>query len=384
MELPKPADFEDSPRRVRPRITAQRLGVLALLLVGGGLLALATEYWPEGGMKKLFRPIRLGLAPSDADEIREEIDRSLQSRNVRQALLLADRLIEIDAEAGYLARARIQVVRREYDKAVDDLSKVIQKNPKNSEALRLSSAIHLHRKEFEAAIDDATKLSAIEPREGLFLRGRIHLEKKDYDKALVDLDAAIQSDPAFLDAYYLRYQVHLDRNHYEKALADASVIAETAPTKGLVLKGDVFAKQKKYDESIAAYSAAIEADPTNATAYNNRAYHRSLLRRDLDKAAADVAAAIELSGEEPAYVDTRGYVAYLKGNFKSALKDFDAAIEGVEKEGIDPSIAAEIYFHRGLVHQKLGEEKLSKQDFAKAKELGFEWSEMPEPVGKEL
>lgn len=384
MDLPRPADFEDVRPRRRAQITGQRVGVLVLLLLGGGFLGLATEFWPKDGLNKLVRPVRAALFQDEVDELRSEIQRSLRSGQPKQALQLAKRLIEIDPEAGYIERARVYAVLKDYDQSVADLEKALERNPQNSGALYLRAAVHIQRGDLPSALADASRLVELEPREGLLLRARIHRQQKDYEKAAADLTEAIAADPAYQAAYEYRYQVYLDMNDFEKALADAERIAEISPSRGMVFKGDVYAKQKNYDASIEAYTKAIESDPENATAYNNRGYHRALARRDLDKAAEDAATAIALAGEEPAYVDTRGYVAYLQGKYKAALRDFDAAIEAVEEEGIDPEFAAEIYFHRALVYRKLGEDKLAESDFAKAKEFGFEWTELPEPLGKEL
>jgi tetratricopeptide (TPR) repeat protein len=136
----------------------------------------------------------------------------------------------------------------------------------------------------------------------------------------------------------------------------------------------------KSDEAIEAYGNALGHDPNNGTALNNRAYHRALARKDLVEAAKDVEEAIEIDGEQPAFVDTRGYISYLRGDFKQALADFNQALRESEDKGDPKEFSAEILFHRGLVYKKLGEEDLAKKDFEKAKTLGFEATEYPEPV----
>lgn len=382
MELPKPADFEDTSRRVRPKITLERLSVLGLLLVGGALLGLAAEFWPQGGFHNLLAPLQ--LAGQDTPEsLQQQIQDSIRAGDVRQALALCARLVDVEPETGHFLRARLFIALSEYDKAADDLAKVIESNKQNTQAYALRARVNLLRKNEAAAIADADRLIEVQSRDGHVLRGEIYAQLKDYDKALADFDAAIQEDAEYRDAYVGRFQVLLEKGEYDKAIKDAEKIGEMQPSTGHVLRGDVFAKQKNYDESIKAYTAAIEADPKNATAYNNRAYHKALARRDLDSAAEDIELAIELAGDEPAYIDTRGYIAYLQGKHKAALADFDEALEGAEGT-MSPEFYAEIYFHRGLVYRKLGEDKLAQEDFAKAKQYGFEWTEFPEPMVKEL
>ena len=110
----------------------------------------------------------------------------------------------------------------------------------------------------------------------------------------------------------------------------------------------------------------------------------ALTKKNLHEASKDIAEAIEIAGEEPAYVDTRGYIAYLQGQFKDALADFNLALDGAEKVKANDEFSAEIFFHRALVYRKIGEAELAKEDFEKAKKLGFKWTEEPEPVGGEI
>lgn len=379
MDLPRPVDFEDERGRIRPRVTVERLVVLGLLLVGGLFLGLAAEFWPKGGFNAIagFLPVR---QQNDVDELRGEIVRAAREGDVAQALLLADRLVKVDPKAGYFERGRLHYVLKDYPKAIEDFSQLIKEDPKSVEAHGLRAAARIKLKDYDAALQDAEQLVQLEPREGHMLKAEIFEEQKDIDKALTEYDEVIKADPAFKAAYFRRYQLLVEKEDYDKALADVDRLIEIAPSDGQVLRGDVLAKQGKSVEAIEAYSEAIKADRKNATAYNNRAYHRALARKDLKDAVVDIEKALTLREEEPAFIDTRGYLFYLQGNFKGALADFNDAIEFAEQRGMGDEFAAEIYYHRGLVHRKLGENELAEQDFDTAKKLGFEWKELPEPL----
>ncbi len=82
----------------------------------------------------------------------------------------------------------------------------------------------------------------------------------------------------------------------------------------------------KIDAAFADYNKAIELDPHNAAAYNNRgnAYYA---KGEYDKAIADYTKAIKL---DPAYAvvyNNRGTAYYNKGEYDKAIADCDKAIK---------------------------------------------------------
>jgi tetratricopeptide (TPR) repeat protein len=384
MELPRPADFEDdrSPRRAgRPRLSVERVLVLGLVLLGAAFLGFSAEMWPKdqagGGLLAPFQKIRWQPG-SEADEIRQQMAENVQQGDFEQARKLADKLVEVDPKTGYLDRGRIHYLMQELPQAVEDFTKALENDPKSSSALQLRALTHLRMKNKDKAVEDAQKLTELEPRDGRLFEGSIYADSEEWDKAVEAFNKAIEVDKKYVPAYVQIYQIFINQRNYARALEEAKRLTDLAPSQAMVLQGDALSKLGKVDEALAAYDDALGHDPTNATALNNRAYYLAQLKRDLDKAAKDIAGAIDLAGEEPAYVDTRGFVAYMKGDFKGALADFNKALAGAEGDS-ESDFYAEIFFHRGLVYRKLDEPELSKQDFERAKKMGFEWTEEPEP-----
>ena len=387
MEFPKPNDFDDHKNRKGPKFSAERFVVLGLIIFGALFLGMAAEFWPkDANLAELLSmsPFLKVAELSESDEIRKQIVENLQQGDTEQAILLAGKLVEIDPKSGHFERGRLYFLLKKYPEAEKDFGKLIEIAPKDADAYKLRAICRLQLDQKDKALEDAAKVAEIEPREGHLLTGEIHEEGKNYDKAIEAYTKLIEIDPAQITGYVRRYQAYLAKNDYEKALADANKIVDIQPAQGYILKGDALAKLGKSDDAIKAYGDALGHDPTNATALNNRAYHLALAKKNLQDASKDIAEAIEIAGEEPAYVDTRGYISYLQGQFKDALSDFNLALDSAEKISASEEFSAEIFFHRGLVYRKLGEADLAKEDFEKAKKLGFKWTEEPEPVGGEI
>lgn len=202
-----------------------------------------------------------------------------------------------------------------------------------------------------------------------------------FGPSLLD-DLARDLAPLFEDspqAVLRRVRDNLRRKNFPQALRECEKLAKTHPEAGHLMQATILGQMKDYPGSIAAYTKVLAIHPDHPVALNDRAYNRALARIDLEEAFQDVEAAIRTSGDIPAYLDTRGYLHYLLGRPNEALKDINGALR-VPNEFDAKSALGEVYFHRGLIYQVLGDHTKAKQDFDLAKRLNFEFDDYPPPV----
>ena len=147
------------------------------------------------------------------------------------------------------------------------------------------------------------------------------------------------------------------------------------------LRAEMLSVKKDFSEAAKELTRIVAKNPTDHTALNNRAYFLALMKKDLHQAWVDIEKAIDIGGENPVYVDTRGYLRYLLRQPKEALVDINASLKRdsrtMTREGV-----GEIYFHRALVQQQLGHKELAKADFERATKLGFIAGEIPLPLSE--
>lgn len=180
-----------------------------------------------------------------------------------------------------------------------------------------------------------------------------------------------------------RLRQHLREGNIDKALEDCDEFAKLHPKEGEFTKANILTSAGRLKETIPIYTKIIAIDPADATAYNNRAYNRLLMQAELDEAEQDIARAIEIRGDdEPSFIDTRGYLHYLRGRLKPALADFNKAIRLCHLNGpvLTDAGIGEVYFHRGLTYREMGEVALAEKDFAKSRALGFRADDFPRPI----
>jgi tetratricopeptide (TPR) repeat protein len=124
-------------------------------------------------------------------------------------------------------------------------------------------------------------------------RAGSYIMKKDYDKAIADLNEAIRMDP--LNAFYF------------------------------CQRGYSYHQKKDYDKAIADFNEAIRMDPFNALYFFDRGRSYGWKDED-DKAIADYNEAIRIDPSKGLYFGSRAMVYGFKGDYKNAVADYKEAV----------------------------------------------------------
>lgn len=95
---------------------------------------------------------------------------------------------------------------------------------------------------------------------------------------------------------------------------------------GHLIKGNAYYSDKKFDDAIEEYKAAIKLNPILSLAYYNRGLTNNKIKK-FDRAIEDYNKAIELDPEFAIYYDSRGIAYENIKKFDRAIEDFNKAIE---------------------------------------------------------
>jgi len=112
------------------------------------------------------------------------------------------------------------------------------------------------------------------------------------------------------------------------------------------------------------YEKALKIDPEYCPVLNNYAYYLCLRRRSLAKAEKMSRITVDKEPDNPTYLDTFGWILYLRGKAKEAKPYFKHAMLYGGKD------SAVILMHYSLVLEKLGEKDLATyyRNLAESKE----------------
>ncbi len=174
---------------------------------------------------------------------------------------------------------------------------------------------------FSAAIENLKSADILDPQnpETLFNLGVSHCRKEQYVEAIDYFTRLIglpRSSTDILTVLKLVAYSLIRLEMFAQALAHAE--------EGLALMGDdtvllniaayCHEKEGRPDEAISLYRKILEIDSLNATARNSLAYTLALNDGDLNEALDHVKAALKNAPDNPAYLDTIGFVYLKKGN----------------------------------------------------------------------
>ena len=109
----------------------------------------------------------------------------------------------------------------------------------------------------------------------------------------------------------------------------------------------------KKNKAYKTYGKALKLDPQYTPVLNNYAYYLSLDKRCLAKAEKMSRITIEKEPDNPTYLDTYGWILFLRGKAKEAKPYFKHAMLYGGKD------SAVVLMHFSLVLDKLGEKDLA-------------------------
>ena len=119
----------------------------------------------------------------------------------------------------------------DFDKAVKNFNKSIQKNDKFVDAYFNRAISHTYLKKYEEAINDYSTVIELSPNDevSFFNRSRIFTVMKDYEKALSDVNSAINIDKEFIEVYYQKASIMLKMRNLDGAISTYTNLIEILP-----------------------------------------------------------------------------------------------------------------------------------------------------------
>ena len=229
---------------------------------------------------------------------------------------------------------------------------------------------------------------------------------KDYDKAIEQLQYALDTDPGNAEDWTRIMFVSMLADKKEKAIEAANKSLEYNPENiGLYQYiGPIYTQLKQYDKAVEtfkqalekadstdfnllsnlycglgdayvmngdtingfdSYEKALEMNPGNTMALNNYAFFLAESGTQLDKAEKMSALAVRANPDNVSNLDTYAWIFFKKRDYKLAQLYIEKALDSAEKE----DLGAELFDHYGDILFMLGEPEKALENWEKALSL---------------
>lgn len=152
----------------------------------------------------------------------------------------------------------------QYENAVQELTKVIDKEPENLDAFRIRGSSFMKLNRYDDAVRDFEKAVVLAPdRDGVYSDlGTAWYYSKNYEKALENYNIEIRKGHRNHLVFFNRALCLEQLGQFNKALADIETALQIKPDFywGQCYKGNLLALKKEYAKAAQAYRTAIRLD----------------------------------------------------------------------------------------------------------------------------
>jgi tetratricopeptide (TPR) repeat protein len=263
---------------------------------------------------------------------------------------------------------------KEYAQKIAKLSRRIDQNPRDAEALYQRAIAHLELNSIKEsdgnwaqAEEDLTQVIQLDPKraEAYYERGQI----RGGPEGRQDLDRAIQLNPNFADAY-ARRGVARESEDLRGALKDFNQAIQLNPKNAWAYLWRSSVRHRLGDRkgALEDETKAVQVEPTAET-FNFRAGFREG-RGDKVGAIKDWTAAIALNPEDASSYYFRAHLYEETKNYSAALADIDQLrrIKQKTPDNVYPDVAG-TYTWQAQIRAKMGNAQPEITDYTKAIQL---------------
>lgn len=258
----------------------------------------------------------------------------------------------------------------EIDESVETvLAWLIENGSDNPQSLAVVIDYYSKNEQISEAIPLLQKLTELMPSNDLAWRQYLQFlyTENRFDEVVIEgtkADEKIPDDPYI--TFFVGSSLQIDGMSAKAVewLERSSSIPSDKLFRSIVFGslGDTYAATDNWEQAYDAYDKALRYNPNNDNVLNNYAYYLSESGGDLEKAEKMSQKANDLQPDQASYLDTLGWIYFLKSDYKEALKWIKKAVD-------TGNASATVIEHYGDVFEALNETKNAKKWWGKALEM---------------
>lgn len=194
------------------------------------------------------------------------------------------------------------------------------------------------------------------------------IQLQDYEALVKHSEEGLELFPNYAIFWYMNGVGYFFKKKYDNALESLEQAKMLSSENKQILTevhkylGEVYQATKEYAKSDNAFEEALSLNPHDVFILNNYSYYLALRKDKLNRARELSAKLVQISPNQPAYMDTHGWVLFTMGDYKNAKTWIEKAAQ-MSNDGT-------IIEHYGDVLYKLGQVQEAIIQWQKAKTAG--------------
>lgn len=364
---------------------------------------LAQIYFLTGDTKNAEKEYKIlhQTAPNDLELTYQLAAVYIKNKNLETALQLYEEIYATDSSQvkALEKAAEIALIIKDPNRAAAYYDRLISRYPEELNFYKYRTDIALIQNDIETALDLYQNLLQLAPQDIEIQEnyGDLLARSEQVTEAISYLQTLIQKNPERENAYISLAFLYSRKDYYDQLyqLLDSATVKFSQQPYFFIIKANSLQKQKQYQAAESCLLKALEIDHDNIQAQiilaniwealakytlsdslyflllsnnpdldialNNFAYSLALRGKDLEQASRMVNKALQLAPDNASYLDTKGWLLYLTGNYKEAKKY-------VEKAASLTKNNPEILEHLGDILMKLKKSEEAKGYYRQALE----------------
>jgi len=267
---------------------------------------------------------------------------------------------------GYLKLSRLYRAQNKPREALAQLEEGYRRNQVSVELLTELVQTQIQQKKHGAAVAVCTKRIEDNPRDifAYNLLGWVYTDLKNYQEAEAALKKAIEMQPLWPAPHTNLASLYLLQGRKNEAIEklQAGIAANPKDYSLYLSLALLFERDKDYANAMQVYELALKENPGFWFASNNLAFliaETDSAKAGIERAKSLVEDALKARPNEPALLDTLGWVYFRMGDIQQARNLIEQALSASPEEGV-------LNYHMGAVLARLGQKEEAREKLEKA------------------
>jgi len=317
----------------------------------------------------------LKQSPGDGDALKSLFDVQMADRDWKSAIDTAKRVkaaLPDNPLGPYLLGLAYQGD-KQYPQSIKEFRLSLDKQPRAIQPLTALVKTYIAQKRPDAALKQIRRMLKKAPDNAVAynLKGEVLMMDHQPKQAVGAFRAAIKGNAKWLVPYRNLASAYLAQKDPDAAVrAYKEGIGAVAQAQPLLFDlASLYQDRGDHEAAIAQYQTALKEDPASTAAANNLAM--MLVTYKHDKASLHEAkqlAARLADSDNPAYLDTFGWVLYKNGELTPAVKAFETAVKKAPKAGL-------LRYHLGMALYGEGNKEAARKNLKIALDGGEKFYE---------